>query len=208
MCKPTPLRGFLRSAASVVALAVAGTAAAQEAARPEIRAGDQWQFAVYYTVPSRIPNRTWIVKSVTAEAIEGTENGEPLRLTPELNVLDSPRQAETNPRMLRFPLRVGKRWKYKSHWTFKAKGSSGSIAMDVQVIGRERVLVPAGGFDAFKLFARGALGGDSPSNTYYAGDTTTTYWYAPSARAIVKSVHHNPYLGSTTTELVAMRRGP
>jgi hypothetical protein len=64
-------------------------------------------------------------------------------------------------------------------------------------VGRERVSVPAGDFDAFKLFARGTLGGSSPMNTFYAGETTTTYWYAPSARAIVKSVHHNPYLGRT-----------
>ena len=48
----------------------------------------------------------------------------------------------------------------------------------------------------------GELGGASPSNTFFAGQTTTTYWYAPAARAIVKSVHHNPYQGTTTVVLV------
>lgn len=191
-----------------VPLAVDGLACAEDGDRPEIRVGDQWHFAVYYTVPTKVPNRVWIVKSVTPNAIEGTENGQPLLLTPELNVLDSPRQAESNPRLLSFPLQVGKRWHYESNWTFKPKGSSGSIATNVEVLGREVVAVPAGEFDAFKLFAKGALGGMSPMNTFYAGETNTTYWYAPSARAIVKSVHHGPYLGTTIMELVAVQRGP
>jgi len=178
------------------------------ATRPDVRIGDQWQFAVYYTEPSKVPNRTWIVTSVSPDAIEATENGQPLRLTPELNVLDSPNHAESNPRQLSFPLRAGKRWRYESNWTFKPKGSKGTIAVDVEVLGRERVSVPAGEFDAFKLHARGKLGGSSPSNTFYGGETTTTYWYAPSARAIVKSEHHNPYLGRTFVELVALQRRP
>lgn len=102
---------------------------------------------------------------------------------------------------------MGKRWNYVSTWTFKAKGSTGTIAMAVEVQARERVSVPAGEFDAFRLLARGSLGGTSPVNSVYASDTTTTYWYAPEARAIVKSVHHNPYIGKTITELVSDRRG-
>ncbi|HET9702066.1 MAG TPA: hypothetical protein VFP70_14190 [Burkholderiales bacterium] len=182
-------------------------ARAQSAPRPDIRVGDQWQFAVYDTVPNRVPSRTWIVTAVTPSGIVGTENGAPLRLTPDLNLLDSPRQSETNPGLLRFPLEVGKRWNYVSQWTFKLKGSTGTIAMAVEVQARERVSVPAGEFDAFRLFARGSLGGTSPANSVYASETTTTYWYAPEARAIVKSVHHNPYIGKTITELVSVRLG-
>jgi putative ABC transport system substrate-binding protein len=36
----------------------------------------------------------------------------------------------------------------------------------------------------------------------------TTYWYAPAARAIVKSVTHNPYLGMSTVELVEFQLQP
>lgn len=129
-----------------------------------------------------------------------------MRLTPDLNVLDSPRSSETNPGLLRFPLEVGKRWRYDSQWIFKPKNSRGTIATRVEVQARERVSVPAGEFDAFRLVAHGALGGNSPSNTFYGGETTTTYWYAPAARAIVKSQHHNPYLGKTTVELVSASR--
>lgn len=187
-------------------VAAADATEAGEATQPDVRVGDKWQFAVYSAQPTSEPNRTWVVTSVTPQAIEGTENGQPLRLTPELNVLDSPRHAESNPRLLSFPLRVGKRWQYESNWTFKQKGSSGTIAVEVQVLSRERVSVPAGEFDAFKLFAKGTLGGSSPMNTFYGGETTTTYWYAPSARAIIKSLHHNPYLGITVVELVSAQR--
>ncbi|MGQ0512427.1 MAG: hypothetical protein ACT4P9_17630 [Betaproteobacteria bacterium] len=196
--------GFL---AALALLLAAPAALAQPAPRPDVRVGDRWEFAVYDTVPTRVPSRTWVVTSVTPSVIVGTENGAPLRLTPELNVLDSPRQSETNPGLLRFPLEVGRRWNYDTQWTFKAKGSTGTLAMSVEVQAREQVSVPAGEFDAFRLFARGRLGGNSPSNTFYGGETTTTYWYAPAARAIVKSQHHNPYLGKTTVELVGVGRG-
>lgn len=187
-------------------MALVGPVGAQEAPRPDVRIGDEWHFAAYDAVPTSRPNRIWIVKSVRPDRIEATENGLPLLLTPDLNVLDSPRHAESAPGLLNFPLRTGKRWNYQSAWRFKAKGSSGTLAVDVEVVARERVAVPAGEFDAYKLLARGRLGGMSPSNTFYAGETTTTYWYAPAARAIVKSIHHNPYLGTTIVELVAMRR--
>jgi hypothetical protein len=163
---------------------------------------------MYYSVPSSKPNRVWVVTSVTPTGIEGTENGEPLILTPELNVLESPRHKESNPKTLSFPLQVGKRWRYASDWRFKAKGAQGSVIFDVAVVGNEKVEVPAGEFDAFKLVAKGNLHGTSPINSQYAGETTTTDWYSPAARAIVKSVHHNPYLGTSTVELVDLQLRP
>jgi hypothetical protein len=178
---------------------------AQRAELPDVRAGDRWKFAVYATVPSATPNRAWVVTSVTAISIEGTENGEPLLLTRELNVLESPRGKDSNPKSLDFPLEVGKRWRYESDWVFKPKGAKGGISVDVTVVGHERVKVPAGEFDAFKLTAKGSLRGTSPVNSQYAGETTETYWYAPVARTIVKSVRHNPYLGTTTVELVEVQ---
>src|SRR5262245_60611827 len=111
---------------SVAVLAfTSATAFAQTAERPDIRVGDWWQFVVWYTVPSTQPNRTWTVTGVTPEAIEGTDNGEPLRLTRELNVLESPRNKASNYRLLEFPLSVGKQWQFDSDWHFKPKGSSG-----------------------------------------------------------------------------------
>jgi hypothetical protein len=196
--------GFRRGWCGAVGvnLLLALSANAQTAQRPLVAVGDSWQFVVYYTVPSRTSNRSWIITSIRGDRLIGTENGEALTLTDELNVADSPRQSETNPRALHFPLEVGKRWRYTSNWLFKPKSSRGSIAVEVAIVAYETVDVPAGRFEAFKLEATGELAGSSPANTFYAGQTTTTYWYAPAARAIVKSVGHNPYQGTTTVELV------
>ena len=132
----------------------------------------------------------------------GTDNGEPLTLSRELNIIDAPRQSESNQRLLQFPLEVGKRWQYTSDWLFKPKGSRGTLAVDVTVAGYESIDVPAGRFDAFKLLAVGELGGSAPSGTFFAGQTNTTIWYSPAARAIVKSIDHNPYQGTATVELI------
>lgn len=202
---------IIRRAATIgvaVLAFVANAAIAQIADRPDVKVGDQWRFAVYYTVPSTTPNRTWLITSVSAAGIEGTEDGEFLKLTHELNVIESPRTKEANPRLLAFPLEVGKQWRYVSDWVFKSKGSKGKSVIDVAVIAYERVTVPAGEFDAFKLTSRENLSGTSPIGSQYAGETTRTYWYAPVARAIVKSVSHNLYLGPTTVELVAAELRP
>ena len=188
-----------------VLVAAVSSASAQRAELPSPRVGDQWQFAVYYTVPSAEPNRVWAVTAVRPDGIEGTENGEPLLLTPELNVRESPRERYTNHQALRFPLEVGKQWRYSTDWHFKPKKSSGSHAISVSVVGHEKVSVPAGEFDAFKVVAKGNVSGVSPIRSIYAAEITMTYWYAPNARAIVKSISHNPYIGTTTVELVRYR---
>lgn len=178
-------------------------AISQTAERPDVKVGDRWQFAVYYTVASTTPSRNWLITSVSETSIEGTEDGGPLTLTRELNVIESPRQRESNPRLLSFPLTIGKRWHYESDWLFKPKGSNGHVAVGVSVIAYESVKVPAGKFDAFKLTSKEKLSGTSPIGSRYDGETSRTYWYAPAARAIVKSISHNPYLGPSTVELVS-----
>ena len=201
---------FRRAFVTAVAMLVlfAGLAAAQSADRPEVKVGDQWKFAVYYTVPTTTPNRTWLITSVKATGIEGTEDGEPLILTHELNVVESPRTKESNPKLLAFPLAVGKRWQYVTDWVFKPKGSKGRSAVEVVVMAYEKVTVPAGEFEAFKLTSTETLSGTSPIGSQYAGETTRTYWYAPAARAVVKIVSHNPYLGPSTVELVGSQLRP
>src|SRR5262245_18470579 len=188
--------------AALLLAVLADSALAQKADRPEVKVGDQWRFAVYYTVPSTAPNRAWVITSVTPVKIEGTDNGELLTMTPELNVLESSQHTDSNPLALSFPLEVGKQWRYATDWFFKPKGSKGSSIVEVVVVGYEKVKVPAGEFDAFKLSSKASLHGRSPINSQYAGEVTRTYWYAPAARAIVKSVSHNPYLGPISVDLV------
>ena len=202
--------GFVRIPFSIgVGLALlAGPALAQKTDRPEVKVGDRWQFVRYYSEASTKPNLTWAINSVTETEISGTENGEPLRMTPDLGVIDSPERKQSNPKALSFPLEVGKRWRYATDWLFKPKGSVGSIVVDVEVAAHERIVVPAGEFEAFKLVSKAWVSGTSPINSQFDAMITTTYWYAAAPRAIVKSVTHNPYLGSSTVELVTFQLQP
>jgi len=176
---------------------------AQTAERPELRPGERWRFVEYQTVPSTQPNREWIITRADANGFEGTENGEPLRLDRELNALESPRGRYSAPRLLRFPISVGDEWRYESDWLFKATGSSGTSTVRVQVLAFESITVPAGSLDAYRLVARAHVLGKSPKGSLIDAEVVTTYWYAPSARAVVRSITHNPYVGTTTVELIA-----
>jgi len=188
---------------------LAASAHAQVAERPEVRVGDRWQYVEYDTAPSREPNRERVIRSVGADVITGTENGEDLRLTPELNVIESWRERSANPRLLQFPLAVGKRWGYSNDWHQKLTGSKGGSDVQVEVLAFEPVEVPAGRFDAFKLRAQSTLRGTSAKGNRMDGVVTTlTYWYSPAARSIVKHVSDNIYLGRTTRELVSFQPGP
>jgi hypothetical protein len=204
-------RAMARRAMSLglgAALAWSMPAAGQVADPPSPKVGDRWTFAVYYTVPTSVPGRTWLVTEVSSTGITVSEDGEPVRLTRELNVLESPRARESNPRLLAFPMKVGNRWTYTSDWDFKPKAAHGRAVVEVVVAAHEKVRVPAGEFDAFRLTSTETLSGTSPIGSQYAGQVTRTYWYAPTARAIVKSVTRHPYLGPSTVELVDIALQP
>ena len=199
----------VRCLSSVTVLAIAtmtGPALAQKVDRPDVKVGDQWQFASGYVAPST-PNRTWVVTAVTATRIEGTENGKPLTLTPDLNEVDSPRRTDSDTRRLSFPLEVGKQWTYTSDFLVKVPGVKGRTEAEVRVVGYEKVRVGAGEFDAFKLESRAEFKGTSPDGPV-AGGGTMTYWYAPAARAVVRSLYKDQYQGLITTDLLEFKLQP
>ena len=185
---------------------VSGPVLAQSVARPPVKPGDQWQFTVSAGLTGQ-QGRTWIVNAVTPAGIEGTENGALLRLTLDLGVLDSPRNAESNPAPLRFPLSVGQRWQYTSNWVSKIRNATGSANYTVAVVAYERIRVPAGDFDAFRIESKADMQGTA-INVQLDADLDAIYWYAPAARAIVKSISTNPYTGTATVELVSYRLQP
>lgn len=190
-------------------VALAGTGFAQEAPLPRVSVGDRWQHVVYYGERSTVPNRTWVITHITPEAIEATENGEPLRLTPELNVLESPARKDSTALALRFPLRVGARWRYETDSWFTDNNSTARSVVSVVVLAHEKVSVVAGEFDAFKLQATGHFSGRSKGGPgILAGEFTSTYWYAPSVRTIVKSTLTSPYRGTSNVELVKAELQP
>jgi hypothetical protein len=151
-------------------------------------------------------DRIWEISSVTPTGIVGTENGEPLLLTPDLNVVESPRRKDSDRRLLSFPLEVGKHWSFTDDYVWKDRGVTGRGDGTVMVIGHEKLRVAAGEFDAFKLEAK--ISFRVPPDGPVTGVTAVTYWYASRARAIVKEETLDPHRGLYGVELIEFKLRP
>jgi len=148
-----------------------------------------------------------VVTAVTPTEIKATENGQPLLLTRDMNQVESPRRQDSNLRLLSFPLEVGKAWTYVNDYVLKDSGTKGQQKYSVVVLTYEKVRVPAGEFDAFKLEATGTFSGTAYVGPV-SGSSSRTYWYAPAARAIVKDDINDPNRGRYGFELVQFKLQP
>ena len=200
----------VRLVSSTVVLIMAflvAPALAQSADRPVVKVGDEWQFMQYSVVPIQKPNVVWVITSVTPTGIAGTSNGKPLTLTSDLNIIESPTRKFTDRRNLSFPLMIGKSWNYATQVEFKDQDAISRMDAEVKVVAYEKVTVPAGQFDAFKIEAKGKLGQQGAAGAG-AVEFTETSWYAPSARAIVKQVYRDPYVSERILELASLKLRP
>lgn len=196
------------AALALCAFAACAPAAAQAPSgeMPTIKVGDSWKWV-------RSDRRTGIkeaetvrtVTAVTAERIEGTENEGYFVLTRELHQLESPEWARKgDPRFVDWPLAVGKKWSFKYVQEGKAPRYSVRWTYDAEVVGQEKVKVPAGEFDAFKIVYKGSWNNDTSRAN---GASSVTGWYSPAARASVKTEIQagNTY---SLTELVELKLQP
>lgn len=90
-----------------------------------------------------------------------------------------------------FPLDIGKSWSLRVQATNPVTGSRASVRVDGDVLGAERITVPAGAFDTIKLRRR-----------IYAGDwdgrraetnITEIEWYAPALGRVVRADTKSDY---------------
>ncbi len=152
-----------------------------EATKPSYKNGETWTYTVKEggTIgsSSRALNGTYEVSiadgKMKVAALNGSEkeNLEP-RPAPLIAML-------TFGPNLDFPLTVGKQWTrdYKGTYVGSSKQMSRKITYEVK--GIEQVTTPAGTYRAFKLESDDRAG----QRDYF----TTTYWYSPETRSIVKS---------------------
>jgi hypothetical protein len=198
---------FVSSAVVLILAILASPALAQKADRPEVKVGDEWQFLSYIVSPIQKPNLVWVITSVTPTGVAGTSNGKPLTLTPDLNIIESPTRKFSDRRVLSFPLEIGKSWTYSNHAEFKDMGGAQRQDARVTVAAYEKVTVPAGQFDAFKIETKGKFGQEGAAGAG-AREFTETTWYAPSARAVVKQVYRDPVIGERVLELASFKLQP
>jgi hypothetical protein len=164
-----------------ILLSQAAAFSQDEAAKPSYKNGDTWTYTVKeggsVGSSSRSLNGTYEVSiadgKMKVAVVKGADKEELEPRPPALLAL------LTFTPNLDFPLTVGKQWTRDYKGTYV--GSNKPIARKItyEVKGVEQVTTPAGTFRAFKLESDDRAG----PRDYY----TTTYWYSPDTRSIVKS---------------------
>ncbi len=91
-----------------------------------------------------------------------------------------------------FPLAVGKRWSMRAPARVVPTGQVRSVRIDAEVVGAERIRVPAGEFDTLKI-SRVIYGGDG-NNFESETRISQTEWYAPALRRAVKTEVRSAHL--------------
>lgn len=191
MLHDVPSIHLLQWVAPLLLAVLASSALAQRAERPDIKVGDRWKYEQRDRRTGGVEGQyVRVVTAVTATHIEGTENDGKFLMTIDMNQLESPTNSNTDPKYLDFPLEVGKKWEFKNKWTNKTRVASGRDQLDIVVSGYEKVTVPAGEFDAFKIEAKGFWNNDTSRSN---GRTIRTYWFAPAAKAVVKFENDDGY---------------
>jgi hypothetical protein len=104
-----------------------------------------------------------------------------------------------------FPLEVGKSWSLRVDATDPATGRRNSVRVDGEVMGSERIRVPAGEFDTIKV-----------RRLVYAGDTDffrketniqEIDWYAPALGRAVRTASTSNYLDANRSRCCKLIQG-
>lgn len=168
-------------------------ASAQSTDKPEVHVGDRW--SMQHTnglVNERDYTTIEDVVEITDKEIQtrirtkGRSGSGIAAYTKEWNPVDVI-SARYDPNLGRFsfPLQVGKKWDGGADKMLFSNGKHGKFSLKGEVVSLEKVTVPAGTFDAYKVVLTvDAMATDEDANI---GHTVETYWYAPSAKREIKS---------------------
>jgi hypothetical protein len=181
------LRDLLVASAFCAIFSIAcAQSAAVRAELPQLKVGDRWRWEQNDRrtgLKTQETDRT--ITSISSERIEGTESGSKLLLTADLMLLESSTVLSSSPaRVIDYPLELGKKWEYKLSFTNKANTARVRWQAEAEVVAYEKVKVPAGEFDAFKIAIKGFWNNDTSRRN---GRLIQTSWYAPAAKVVVKS---------------------
>lgn len=173
---------------------------------PAFKVGDTWRWV-------RSDRRTGVqeaetvrtLTAVAADRIEGTENSGNVVINGDGSVAETPEWTRTgSPRFFDFPLALGKKWSFEYAQKGKTATYSTRWQYEAEVVAVEKVKVPAGEFDAFKVVYKGYWNSLTGSGS---GSAAITNWYAPAARATVRGEFESGR-NSNRTELMELRLQP
>ena len=158
---------------------------------PKLAPGTTWKYIQTDSISGKSFEYIQKVKNVTSSRVDmeyvsdsKPELNQNMILTPEMNMLHSDKATlSSESKMLSFPVTVGKSWDYEYILTANNARVRILNKISVKVISYEKVNVPGGQFDAFKIVGSGLLT-DEISDKKRA--VLTTYWYAPEVMNIVR----------------------
>jgi hypothetical protein len=193
-----------------------GLALAQEQApEPVFKDGDTWQINITRKdQPSSSTTRvegsyevSYTQGKVRIFEADGTKKTEliPEPESPAEGLLGIIGKNERRPD-LKFPLSVGKKWDYQLVQKLGGGRPDQRRSVEVSVVALEQVTTPAGSFKAYKLVRNESWTGGGRS--VVVNNSTSTFFYSPEARSIVKRVTENSNNPATTTiELIKFTPG-
>jgi hypothetical protein len=158
----------------------AGVEAEVVANRPEIKRGDTWVYQVTYTGQhTREPrlSKKKVADVVDGEIVLAGKRGRRL----DLSLNPVPGNGEDFRRLLlQFPLEKNSEWSYERKVNSRVRPVESGV---FRVVAYERLTVPAGTFDCFKIT------GDIRSDARYSGKhTLQEKWYCPDIKQIAKEI--------------------
>jgi hypothetical protein len=183
---------FLGLVALIYCIFVAVNTFAQDAARPDIHLADRWSWQHTNGLANerdftQIEDVIEVSESEirTRVRIKGKPSNGIATYTREWNPIDiSSAQYSPYLKDFAFPLEVGKKWDGTADKMLFSNGKHGKFHLKGEVVAFEKITVPAGTFDAYKInVVLDATGTDEDANI---GNTVESFWYAPSVKQCVK----------------------
>jgi len=178
--------------AATIIILFATYAFAQNPDKPDIHVGDRWSWEHTNGLANE-KDFTQIQDIVEVSAneistrirVKGKPGSAIATYTREWNPIDvvSARYAPYL-KDFSFPLEIGKKWEGNADKMLFSNGKHGKFSLKGEVVAFEKVTVPAGTFDAYKINV--VLDASSTDEDANIGNTVETYWYAPSVKRYVK----------------------
>ena len=189
--------------------------AQEQAPAPTFKEGDTWQFNISRKgqIASSTDQNEGIYELSVAQGavklyeINGSQKNEiPIQPEgPSQGLLRLVGKSDQRPD-LKFPLSVGQKWTYEYATRPAGAKQDQRRSVEVTVAGMEQVTTPAGNFKAYKLIKSESWSGTGRGGKQ--GGSTTTFFYNPETRSIVKSSNVNENnSGTVETELIKFTPG-
>lgn len=178
--------------AATIFVLFAVSAFAQNADKPDVHIGDRWSWQHINGLANE-KDFTQIESIVevsdneirTQLRVKGKSGSGIATYTREWNPIDVI-SAQYSPYLKEyvFPFETGKKWDGSADKMLFSNGKHGKFSLKGEVVAFEKITVPAGTFDAYKVnVVLDAIGTDEDAQI---GNTVETYWYAPSVKRYVK----------------------